>query len=81
MAFAIDGIDRGREISLEKFLKIFSQADNFYIFVFANGDKMCLKTASKADKWLRLSLLPLLCADVAEVPIFTRKKPSTYLFS
>ena len=59
----------------------FSTIDNFYIFVFANGDKMCLKTASKADKWLRLSLLPLLCADMAEVPIFTRKKPSTYLFS
>ena len=66
---------------LQKKSAFFSTIDNFYIFVFANGDKMCLKTASKADKWLRLSLLPLLCADMAEVPIFTRKKPSTYLFS
>ena len=73
MAFAIGCIDREREISLENFLEFFSQADNFYIFVFANGDKMCLKTASKADKWLRLNLLPLLCADMAVVPNFARK--------
>ena len=58
---------------LQKICIFFSTIDNFYIFVFANGDKMCLKTASKADKWLRLNLLPLSCADMAEVPIFTQK--------
>ena len=65
---------------LQKKICIFSTIDNFYIFVFANGDKMCLKTASKADKWLRLNLLPLLCADVAVVPIFTRKKTEHLIF-
>ena len=34
---------------------------------------MCLKTTPEADKWLRLNLLPLLCADMAVVPNFTRK--------